>query len=361
VRALSNSLSGGGNGVPGSTQRKPPRLTTVPSDVLIRAAAITLITFDHSLATHVNVDWFDGGITVLMMLSGLNFARFGLAGVPPSQTVRALVRLARELFTAIVVIVLLIEPLRQTSFFTARGFVYTFTGLPLWYAQVMIFICLGLACLFLVPQVGKAFARAPLLASLVLLAAAIAIRALAPASWDTFGHRTAYLLLWNFVLGWVVFFLMNRSGWWRYAAGFAVISVSGYIGWGLDGSSVFYLVAGGMFLLAVKSVRLPAPVARIVNIIAQATFFIYLTHWIFLQGIAGYYVPDSVTHVAVTARFVISVLGTWVLITGLSVACWIAWTSASRAYNAEAAATGRDEPIPDPQYLGAGPFPSQPA
>jgi len=318
----------------------------VSADVLLRSLAILLVTFHHAVGSvALATAWFGGGTTVLMMLSGMNFAKFGMQQADSKHTSGRLLRFAGKLALASIAVVLLmtVPMLHSHTFAVVQNFVvFAFVHLHLWYAQVLALMCIGLAILFALPRGGHAFFKSPLIGSLALLVIALAIRAVCPLIWDTSAifHRLPHLFLWNFILGWALFFLIDkeatpRPAAWRYGAVLLVLVASGMIGWGVQTSDFWCLLAAGVFWLACDGVRLPVLPARFVNITAQAALVIYLVHWVFLLQLARLFglAPVPIEQFRLTILTVVAVLVMWVVPMLMSIACWVAMASTSRAYS----------------------------
>ena len=314
------------------SDRRPVR-----TDIVLRAAAILIVALNHAVDMVLPNDALNGGMSVLMMLSGLSFAQLALAGGSGERARETLIRFAIKLFGATQAVLVITTPVRETNVLTPSGFVYTFTELPFWYGAQMAAICLVLAGVFAIPPVARAFFRRPATASLILLAGALAIHAISSALWDTslFENRLPHLIVWNFVLGWALYFLLQQK---RTVAALALAVLSAAIGWGLK-SDAGYLVFGAAMVVLVPQIRLGMATAHFTRLVAQATFFLYLTSWIFIVAIG-----HGVLHLRAepdTGLQILAVVAAWIGGVAASLALCFGWTATARAYaglrrNAEA-------------------------
>src|SRR5688572_21317875 len=100
-------------------------MRSIPTDVLLRALAISGIVFNH--AHRGRDDFFPlglaGGMTFLLTLAGMNLARFGVKGATPDSLRRAVGRLALALFVPALIAVLASLAIRRTFSWTEVLFV----------------------------------------------------------------------------------------------------------------------------------------------------------------------------------------------------------------------------------------------
>lgn len=279
-------------------------------DIFLRACAITAVVFNHAR-------WdipFDGGMTFLMMLSGFNFAKFGMNGATVEQGRDSLISLGRKIlipsFFAIVAAFVVTRQFDVTELlFISNWYKRDSIALfPIWYPQVIAQMFLGLWLLFLVPVIGQWIFRQPFVASLGLFSAAVLIRYIDPILWESakINQGLPHLYLWNFILGMVVFFSLDRLGsTWRakvLATGCALIGAS--VGWSLDSLDFFWIVLGTVLFVAPLNVTLPSPVAKVIVMIAHNTLAIFLLHIFMFKAYAHIPVPHDQNF-----KFVIGLFG----------------------------------------------------
>jgi hypothetical protein len=86
--------------------------THVEMSVFLRAFAIAFVVFNHSYGKLSGSFGLSGGMIFLMMMTGYNFARFGLNGGEPAVVRRSLVALGSAIVIPSVVMVLLSWPIQ---------------------------------------------------------------------------------------------------------------------------------------------------------------------------------------------------------------------------------------------------------
>lgn len=294
-------------------------------EIILRALAISAVVFNHA---HVYEGAqsvphrYAGGMTVLLMLSGVSFARYALTTGSAEKIREAAFNLCKLLALPSIALVIF-------SFFYMNQFSLTelllisnwFYGdyiarFPLWYPEIMVQMLPFVALLFSIPPFLKMFQRYPLATSITILAGAVLIRFLLPMWHDTSGlyHRLPHLFLWNFVLGWVVYYV--SAGDQPIALKIVVIAAalaSGIVGWDPGGMQGWWLALAVGLMLLLPNVRLPNPLVQPVTLVSQASFAIFLLHAI---GLGAYRVifPWDVPEIA----FLFAMVGCvvfWILLT----------------------------------------------
>ncbi|MET0658538.1 MAG: acyltransferase family protein [Steroidobacteraceae bacterium] len=298
----------------------------VGADILLRAIAITLVTYNHAHPySDFSMGW-GGGMTFLMMLSGYNFAKYGMDGATREEGRAALTRLGLSIlipsFIAVVGFFLLLQKFNFAELLFYRNWLTAerISKFPTWYPQVMVQMFAGLALLFSIPRVGAAIFRWPLRAALVLFGLALGIRTAFPM--PLLHNHLPHLFLWNFVLGWVVYFSVTRlPGPW----GKLLACASGIAGATAIMSAemlAFWCLSVGVVLLVLPlRIRLWTPVARFVFIVSQATFAIFLLHRFVYEVYEHMPVPQNDD-----VEWIVGFFG--------SIALWIAGVVPVRAYRA---------------------------
>lgn len=298
---------------------------------MLRALAISSVVWNHANPSANGT--FGGGMTFLMMLSGFTFARFSLRGATPATVRQALLRLGWRIALPSLALVILsfvllqsfeLKELLLVSNWWTRSRIALF---PLWYPEVMVQMFAMLYLFFLTPAARIAL-RHPLAFSLVAFGIAIAMRRLLPDYvWDTthLQHDLPQLFLWNFALGWVVFFLITKETktWFAAALAMACIAVGAHVGWGWGRLDFWWLVVGGAVFVLWRRFIVPKPLAAVVGLVSQAAFTIFLLHRLCFT-VLEHFMP------AYKARgpgmhFMVGML--------VSVAVWISATAAQRAWH----------------------------
>jgi len=305
-----------------------PRAAKLDSDVLLRALAIALLVFNHSHPTGV----YPGGMALLLLLSGYSFARFGVREKAAAQTRRSLLHLGLRVglpALALVVFAQLVEQrfnLLELLFVRNWFTVERIAHFPIWYVQVLLQMLLLVYLAFCIPGVGEAFRRRPLASSLIAAALAFAVRALAPLAWDTthVADHLPHLYLWLFLLGWAVHFAREFASAtqlaWLWIPLVAWAGLGAKFAFHPERTTPVLTALGAAWLLTWRTVALPRPAVRAAQIVAQATFVIFLLHREFIMLFRR--LPGA----GATGTF-----GRWLFGLLASVAVWLAVTAVWRA------------------------------
>lgn len=300
----------------------------VAPDILLRALAICLVTYNHAHPYPTFSLGWGGGMTVLMMLSGYNFAKFGMQGASANDAARALSRLGLKIFVPSLVAVLLCFAVLRAFSLSELLFYRNWISLeriskfPTWYPQVILQMFAGLVLLFSIPGLGDRILRKPFPYSLALFSVAVAIRVTFPRIWDTSGlhNLLPHLYLWNFLLGWVVYFAnaeVRSVG--RKVVTFVCAVVGAYVGWGIHALDFWCLTLGVLLLTLDVRITLWTPLARIVFVISQATFGIFLVHRMIYKNYEHFHFPANQDL-------------EWIVGLGGSILLWVAAVIPVRAY-----------------------------
>jgi hypothetical protein len=311
------------------------RAASIPSDVVLRAVAIVMVAFNHS---HLDAPFWNwkGGMAVLMMLMGLNLARFGLSGADPAGARRAIADLLwRTFFPAFCFSLFYLSLYRQFPWtevlFVANFFTPWHLQLfPVWYSQMLLQMLTGMYLLFCIPPVARGILSRPVAGMLLLFAAGVLMKLFMPLVWDTrhLWQRVPHAYFWNLALGGLVYFLAftpNRVPFARLAAVVCVV-IGAAVGYGSTELEYYVLIAAGLFLVSVRQMRLPWVVSQTLVVISSATYAIFLMHvfWFKILELAYEQVFGNGEPPAVLsdAQFVFGVV--------VSIACWLVFTSFTR-------------------------------
>lgn len=314
----------------GKRSRPMSATTAVDSDVFMRAVAICSVVWNH--ANPLALGAFGGGMTFLMMLSGFSFARFSLRGLTAPEVRASLVRLGLRIgvpsFLLVLAFFLALRRFdwRELLFVSNWWTIDRISIFPTWYPQVMLQMFALLYVLFLLPAASRWLKR-PLAFSLIIFASGLAMRIILPlAVWDTayLHHNLPHLYLWNFTLGWVVYFLVRDRvpSVADKALAIGCIAAGALAGWGWGRLDFWWLTVFGITFVLVPRVTLPRPIATLAGLLSQSAFTIFLLHRV-LFVVLNHIVP------AWTDR---APLVHWAFALFASVATWITFTAMTRAY-----------------------------
>jgi hypothetical protein len=312
-------------------------LREIPTDVVLRALAIASVVNNHTLIGTIDLG---GGMAFLVMLSGMNFARFAVKDGHVGGIRQAIVDTAWRLFVPSLVMVLLTFAVNREFDLHQVLFIQNWTGrpqglrlFPAFYAQLLLQLMAGLFVLSWIPAVARATVRRPGLAMLVLFGVALLLRACGDLLSINYLIRPRLPLshIWTFALGAVIFFFAadttkSRPGG-RWLA-WGCVLVGTMVGYSPTDLRFWWLIASGSLLVSVRYIPLPSVLVGITMAVSAATFGIFLTHvtWFhILRGVHGMWLGPQAT-IQPLLLFFFGVL--------LSTLTWAAFTAFGRAYRA---------------------------
>lgn len=250
---------------------------TLETSVALRAAAIVLVVGSHA---ELWVLW--GGAHILLGVAGYNFGRFCLTPVPPATRVRHLVStigwIAMPSILWVAFALVVTDDYAASNLLLANKFLGpdgSMTAGRLWFVEVLVWVLAGLALLCATPWGDRAERRWPFGVAVAFLALGMALR------WDVFGFglgKAAWftmLAFWFFAIGWAA---SKSSTVWQRLAVTAVLAVGivGYFGQPNREALVFIGLA---LLIWLPAIRCPLAFTVTSGVIAEASLFIYLTHY----------------------------------------------------------------------------------
>jgi len=250
---------------------------TLETSVALRAVAILLIVGSHA---GLFERW--GGAHLLLGIAGYNFGRFCLTPVPRTDRVRHLRNtiawIAGPSVAWIVIALIITDDYAPTNLLLANKFLGphdSMTAGRLWFVEVLVWILVALAALCWLGVVDRLERQRPFAVAVAFLAVGLALR------YDILGlhlGRDAWftvLAFWFFAVGWAA---AKASTTLQRAAVTVVliISLHGYF----DRTERELLVLAGFALLIwLSALRCPPAATVVAGVIAEASLYIYLTHY----------------------------------------------------------------------------------
>jgi hypothetical protein len=223
-----------------------------------------------------------GGAHQLLGIAGYNFGRFCLTPVPRTDRVRHLrntiALIAGPSVAWIVIALVITDDYTPTNLLLANRFLGpndSMTAGRLWFVEVLVWTLVAMAALCWLPIVDRLERQWPFAVAVAFLAVGLALR------YDILGLHLGHdawftvLAFWFFAVGWAAAKASTTLQ--RAAVTIAlIISMLGYF----DRTEREVLVLGGFALLIwLPALRCP-PVATVVaGVIAEASLYIYLTHF----------------------------------------------------------------------------------
>ncbi len=241
--------------------------------IVLRAVAIIFI-----VSTHIGFFHWEGTAHVLIAVAGYNFARFQLNGTRRTRFGRQLRSIARIVVPSVAVIglafavtdsytwanVFLLNPLLGPEGWTDYS--------RFWFIEILVHILLGLAILLAIPAVDRAQRRWPWAFALALVAIDLPLLyGLVDSRYPGQGP-----VLWLFGLGWAA--AVSRARW-QQATVTAVALFTVPASFDDQYRSATILV-GFLILLWLPTLAVPRGLHRLTALLASASLYIYVTHWL---------------------------------------------------------------------------------
>lgn len=243
-------------------------------------------------------------------MAGYNFGRFCLTPLPRTARTHHLratiawIAVPSVLWVAFALVVT--DDYHLTNLLLANKFLGpsdSMTAGRLWFVEILVWTLIALAALFWLPAVDRAERRYPFTLAMVLLAAGLALR------YDVLGlslGREAWftvLAFWFFAAGWAA--AKTTTALQRAAVtAVLVVGLHGYFG---STQRELLVLAGFTLLIWLPAVRCPARVAVAVGIVAEASLYIYLTHYQVYPLFGGHQLAGLVASVVVGIAITASV------------------------------------------------------
>lgn len=259
----------------GSPLRRRRRFfTAIESSIVLRAVAIILI-----ISTHIGLFHWEGTAHVLMAAAGYNFARFQLQGERSQRLRRQLTSIARIVVPSIALIAVgyvITDHYSVANIFLLNALVGPQEVTPewhFWFVEVLTYLLACSVALLAIPPVARLESRFPLGFPLGLAGAGLLTRFNIV---DLEIPNTAPAL-WLFALGWAV--AQARTALHRcLITAVVLLCVPGYF-FG-DQPREMTLLAGLLVLVWLRAVPVPRGLQRMTVVLASASLYIYLTHWL---------------------------------------------------------------------------------
>lgn len=273
---------------PGAAVRAPGRalgrnirrfFAPLETGIVLRAVAIVCI-----VGTHVGLFSWQGMAHVLMAVAGYNFARFQVSGDRLPRLRRQLTSLARVVvpsmaFIAVAYLVTDRYSLANILLLNAViGPEEVTTQWHFWFIEVLVYILVAMTALLAIPWASRAERRFPLLFPLALTGVGLLTRfeLVDP------GIPNTAPALWLFGLGWAIARTRNLGQ--RCAVSvLAVLTVPGFFE---NATREGTLLAGILLLIWLRSIPVPRGLRRMTVVLASASLYAYLVHWLVYPPLA---------------------------------------------------------------------------
>ena len=264
-----------------ATVRKRRRFfAPVETSIVLRAVGIVLI-----VSTHVGLFSWQGAAHVLMAVAGDNFARFQLAGPRAPRLRRQLASVARIVVPSMAFIALAYlitdhyAPANILLLNAVIGPEAVTTQWHFWFIEILVYLLVGATGLLAIPWADRAERRFPFFFPLALTGAGLLTRYELV---DPGVPHTAPAL-WLFALGWAI----ARS---RTVAQRCIVSVIAALtvpGFFENPGRECTLLVGILLLIWLPSVPVPRGLRRLMVVLASASLYAYLVHWVIYPPLAA--------------------------------------------------------------------------
>jgi len=265
-----------------------PRRTwgrSIETGVALRAVAILLVVAHHSQLFRVL-----GGAHVLLAVAGFNFARFQLTTAPRSTRVERVVQSVARMVVPTVVVVLLGMLLWQRygwqHLLLVHDLIAPDTGFKhFWFVEVLAQL-LVFSTLMLALPLGDRLERCwPFATPVLLLGLALLPRfGVVPAFEGRARLYAPYAVAWLFLWGWAA----ARAHTTGRRLLLTTVLAAALPGFFLGNELRTAVVGGGLLLLLwVPRTRVPRHVVPVVGVLASASLYVYLAHFLVLPAVAG--------------------------------------------------------------------------
>jgi hypothetical protein len=251
------------------------RLASVETNIVLRAAAITLI-----VGTHAGLFAVLGGAHVLLIIAGWAFARFCLGSS------RGILRTALRIAVPSVLVLSwrAVDGINVhlSNVLLVNNFTHDGVG-AYWFVEALIHILLFLAVLLAVPWVRR-FADTFALPLAVLGFALVVNYFTVDTPEYPSRAMSTHGVLWFFILGWLTF---RARVWWQklVVLGVALWMLPGYFH---DPVREWVVFGGLAVLMLVPALLLPRVALLIIGPIASASLYIYLLHYAIQQALPAF-------------------------------------------------------------------------
>jgi hypothetical protein len=262
---------------------KPPRRwwpwwgATLETTVALRAIAILFI-----VGSHAGLFELWGGAHLLLGIAGYNFGRFCLTPVPRTDRARHLRNtiawIAGPSVVWAAIALIITDDYAPTNLLLANKFLGpqdSMTAGRLWFVEVLVWILVALALLCWLPAVDRWERQWPFAVAVAFLAAGLALR------YDVLGlglgHDAWFTVLafWFLAVGWAA----AKASTTLQCAAVTVVLIIGLHGYFDSTERELMVLAGFALLIWLPALRCPPAATVVAGVIAEASLYIYLTHY----------------------------------------------------------------------------------
>ncbi|WP_026537214.1 AMP-binding protein [Arthrobacter sp. 9MFCol3.1] len=252
----------------------------VETSVVLRAVGIVLI-----VSTHVGLFSWQGAAHVLMAVAGYNFARFQLSGKRVPRLRRQLSSVARIVVPSMAFIAVAYlttdnyAPANILLLNAVLGPEAVTTQWHFWFIEILLYLLLAATALLAIPWADRAERRFPLLFPLALTGVGLLTR------YELVNPGVPHTApaLWLFALGWAI----ARSRTIAQRCLVSVVAAATVPGFFENPGREATLLAGILLLIWLPSIPVPKVLRRLMVVLASASLYAYLVHWVVYPPLAA--------------------------------------------------------------------------
>jgi len=254
------------------------RWTSIDSSVFLRAISIVAV-----VVGHFELPNLAGSVLALFVVSGMSFGRYLVPQVQQVQAITPIVRLVAKIAIPAILYSIVVNVASRLPIWPgvllANNLVSDqklVSGVGFWYIDVLVQCFVILAVLLAIPVVRRALSGDPFTFLVGATVVVIALAYAAPYVIDTshLADRTPLQYLRAVFLGWTLIYATTMPR--KLIILALAIPTFADIAWYHE-EYVWFPVVAVVYLLFTTRIQLPIYAGRLVNLVASASLFIYLT------------------------------------------------------------------------------------
>ncbi|MBW4525072.1 MAG: AMP-binding protein [Phormidium tanganyikae FI6-MK23] len=275
----------------------------VETDVLIRTIAIFGVVLNHAtLYAHLDYEkYLFGGAIAILMVSGLNFARFQGHKLFQGKVLESITPILRNLLIPYLAILIPYQILKQDINLPVlllfdnflSGATISATPFPYWFISLLVQLIIIFAVIFSIKPIQRIAKSAPFSFGIALFIAGVSIY-IPWSLWQSsqisnnlrlppefYLSRTPERYFRVFALGWCLYFAKSRVEKRLMTVILTGVTLLLAMMWEITSERV-WLFTSGMLLLWTRSIPVPIFFKLVIQAIASSTLYIYMTHMLFI-------------------------------------------------------------------------------